>query len=145
MNENKKTPEIFSLADRLVSLILEMSEEQQEVLLRELESKLAKEQRRHQRMPLYTSVDYALENRVYRDFIKNISKGGVFIQSSRELPVGQKIVMIFSIPGYEKHVKLRGHIVRADDTGIGVKFEGKNALEMLPAESISNISHEKDP
>ena len=122
MDDLNKTSEISSVTDRLISLVMELSEEQQETLLEELELKLSKERRRHTRKPFITAVDFASQDRAYREFVQDISGNGVYIQTSRPFSVGQDVVLTFPFPDSQKHVKITGRIARVADTGIGVQF-----------------------
>ena len=126
MDDLNKTSEISSVTDRLISMVMELSEEQQETLLEELELKLSKERRRHTRKPFITVVDFASQGRAYREFIKDISGSGVYIQTSRPFSVGQDVVLTFPFPDSQKHVKITGRIARVADTGIGVQFNMRN-------------------
>ena len=80
------------------------------------------EKRTHTRKPFFMPVDYSTQDRVYRDFIKDISKGGVFIETLRPLPVGQEISMAFSFPNLHQNFKINGDVVRMNPGGIGVAF-----------------------
>ena len=136
MDDLNKIWEISSVTDRLISLAMELSEEQQKTLLEELESKLSKEGRRHTRKPFITVVDFASQGRAYREFIKDISGSGVYIQTSRPFSVGQDVVLTFPFPDSSKHVKITGRIIRVDDTGIGVQFNMTSSLDELPIRSL---------
>jgi uncharacterized protein (TIGR02266 family) len=81
-----------------------------------------KEKRSYIRKPFFMPVDYSTQDRVYRDFIKDISTGGVFIETLRPLPVGQEISMAFSFPSLRQNFKISGDVVRMDPKGIGVAF-----------------------
>jgi len=122
MDDLNKTSEISSVRDQLISLVMELSEEQQEILLEELESKLSREKRRHTRKPLISVVDFASQGRAYREFVLNISESGVCIQTSGSFSVGQDLVLTFLVPESQKHVKITGRIVMVTDTEIGVQF-----------------------
>jgi Tfp pilus assembly protein PilZ len=126
MEDLDKISEISSVTDRLISLVLELPEEQQEALLAELELKLSKERRRHARKSFVTVVDFASQGRAYREFVNNISESGVYIQTSGSFSVEQDVTMTFSFPGYQKHVKISGRIARVEETGIGVEFDSKS-------------------
>lgn len=78
--------------------------------------------RTHPRKPFFMPVDYSTAERVYRDFIKDISMSGVFIETLRPLPVGKKISMALSFPNLNQNVKISGGVVRYDEQGIGVAF-----------------------
>ena len=81
-----------------------------------------RERRKHVRKPFFMVVDYATRDRTYKDFIQNISIGGVFIETHTFLGAGQKVAMSFSLPNCQKHVKITGEIVRTNLHGVGVKF-----------------------
>ena len=79
------------------------------------------ERRVHPRIPCLLLVDYATQYCVYRDFIKNVSVGGAFIESSR-LPIGPEITLTFSLFDAVKPLKITGQVVRLGPEGIGVRF-----------------------
>ena len=56
------------------------------------------EKRKSDRTPCFFYTDYAYKGKVYRDFIKNISEGGAFIESSNPVPLGQEVVLTYSEP-----------------------------------------------
>jgi len=90
------------------------------------EKQQKEEKRTYIRKPFFMSVDYSTRDRVYRDFIKDISTGGVFIETLRPLPVGQEISMAFSFPNHRQNVKISGDVVRMNPKGIGVSFIVRN-------------------
>ena len=107
----------------LHELINKMSAEEQQALLDELEERLFKKKRKHERKPFLTTLDYSAESGSYRDFIKDISIEGVFIETRTPFSVGEILSMTFLLPEYEKKIKIQGEIVRIDEKGIGVKFK----------------------
>jgi uncharacterized protein (TIGR02266 family) len=80
------------------------------------------EKRSYIRKSFFMPVDYSTRDRVYKDFIKDISTGGVFIETVRPLPVGQEISMALSFPNLRQNFKISGDVVRMDPKGIGVAF-----------------------
>jgi Tfp pilus assembly protein PilZ len=118
----KKSNEI-SVTDRLHDLIRMMSEDDQRNLLEELEQRVLKGKREHYRKPFFTTVDYSNQDGVYKDFIKDISYGGVFIETSTPFSIGQEISLTFPIPNQQTHIKITGEIVRVSNQGIGIKFK----------------------
>jgi Tfp pilus assembly protein PilZ len=112
-----------SVAARLNELIKKISKEEQQALLGELEERLFKKQRKHERKPFFTTLDYSTESGSYRDFIKDISVGGLFIETGTSFSVGEEISMTLLLPEYEKKIKIQGEIVRIEEQGIGVKFK----------------------
>lgn len=111
-----------SVAARLYELIKKMPKEEQQALLGELEERLFTKKRQHERKPFLTTLDYSTESGSHRDFIKDISIEGVFIETSIPFAVGEGISMTFLLPEHEKKIKIQGEIVRIDEQGIGVKF-----------------------
>jgi len=116
----------LSVIDRLHDLIRMMSEDEQRILLKELEQRVLKGRREHYRKSFLTAVDYSNQDGVYKDFTKDISFGGVFIETSTPFSVGQEISLTFPIPNQQKHIKVTGEIARISDQGIGVKFKIAN-------------------
>jgi len=100
-----------------------MSEEEQRALLKELEERLFEGKRKHERKPFLMAVDYSTQDHVYKDFIQNISAGGVFIQTNMPFSVGQEVSLTFPLPNYKKHIKIIGEVVRTTPQGVGVKFK----------------------
>jgi Tfp pilus assembly protein PilZ len=68
-------------------------------------------------------VDYSVEGRVFKDFIQDISAGGLFIKTQASLSTGQQITLTFMPPDGKKPVRIDGTIERSDAKGIGVKFK----------------------
>lgn len=129
-----------SVTARLFDLIKNMSKDEQLTLLKELEERLFKGKREHVRKPFFMVVDYSIEDRAYKDYIQNISAGGVFIETRMPFTVGQAVSLSFPLPNYQKYIKITGEIVRISPQGIGVRFKTvtqdqekmiKSLLEMI--------------
>ena len=111
------------VSDRLFELIISMPEDEQQKLLKDLERKLLKGKRKHYRKPYFMVVDYATKDRSYRDFIQNISAGGVFIETQIPFSAGQQVSLTFPLPDYQKYIKISGEVVWTSTQGIGVTFK----------------------
>ena len=70
------------------------------------------------------AVNVATEDRVFKDFVGNISAGGVFIETGEPFSVGQEVTLIFSSPNHPEPIKITGKVIRSVEGGIGVEFEG---------------------
>jgi len=112
-----------SITARLVELIKNMSEDEQRTLLKDLEERLFEGRRKHVRKPFLMAVDYSTQDHVYKDFIQDISSGGVFIQTHTPFTVGQEVSLTFPLPSFQKHIKVIGKVVRSTSQGVGVKFK----------------------
>jgi len=108
---------------RLIELIKNMSEDEQRTLLKDLEEKPFEGRRKHVRKPFLMAVDYSTQDHVYKDFIQDVSTGGVFIQTHMPFTVGQEVSLTFPLPNYQKHIKVTGEVVRSTTQGVGVKFK----------------------
>jgi uncharacterized protein (TIGR02266 family) len=107
---------------RDVSLILDSaSEAQKRRLLSLMEELRPQERRRHARKPCAIAVTCTM-NRVFADYIKNISRGGVFIETAAPCLPGDHLAMMFSVPHQEEPVKVMGTVVRRAPEGVGVRF-----------------------
>ena len=91
-------------------------------LLSLLEDSRQSDQREHSRKSCSTPVTFATRDRVFKDFIKNISGGGVFIETPETFFVGQEITLIFSSPSSQGPIKITGKVVWRVPKGVGVKF-----------------------
>ena len=111
------------LSTRLHDLITHMPAHVAETLLTRLEEKFRVNKRKSPRKPYSEEVDFATKDRAYREFIKDISAGGLFIETRSPLAVGQEITLVLSLPNHERPIKTLGEVVRATQLGIGVKFK----------------------
>jgi Tfp pilus assembly protein PilZ len=93
--------------------------------------------RKQPRKPSFVPVDYAVGDRAFTDFIKNISAGGVFIEIRTPFSVGQEISMTFSSAKLDEPIKIRGKISWANNIlGIGVKFMTENQALVAMLEAL---------
>ncbi len=124
------------VAVRLIELILNMPDADQRNLLVDLEHGYpvgaskhsaekrspSKEMRKHHRMTSLIAADCSTHELCFLNFIKDISNGGVFIETNAPFYIGQEIKMNFSLPEIEDNISVGGKVVRVDSEGIGVKF-----------------------
>ena len=86
-----------------------------------------KKRRRSGRKPCEIGINYATREHTLEDVIKNISLGGIFIETRRPPAAGQSISMKFRLPESGKLMHASGEIVWAGLQGIGVKFSSAAA------------------
>ncbi len=123
----------------IFGLIDEMSDAKMRQLLKELEERQNKEQRKYSRKDFLTIIDYTVEGRHYRDFIKDISENGVFIKTSQTFSDGQTIIMTFMSPDNQKPFRINGEIIRTHEDGIGVKFKIESQVQELVLKSFVDM------
>jgi len=80
------------------------------------------EKRSYPRKTCFFPVNYATTDRAFQEFIQDISNSGAFVETRHLLPVGQNISITFSLPGSQKHIKMKGSIARTTPNGIGIAF-----------------------
>lgn len=81
------------------------------------------ERRLYPREDCFTAVEYVVGNRIYKDFIQNISDGGVLIETCSPFFVGEEVSMTFRHPISQKNMRTYGEIACVGEKGIGVKFK----------------------
>ena len=130
MEIKKKNVDEIEVTSRLLNIILDMPVEQQIELLEKLDISGYDGSRKHVRTqlknPWVVSVGPEKGKNSYECFIQNISRCGMFIETSKSFSIGQKITISFQVPASEKVFKIRGEIVRFQENGIagvGVKFK----------------------
>jgi Tfp pilus assembly protein PilZ len=129
MNESRTTARLFELIKR-------MSEDEQLALLKELGERFSKGRRKHEREPFFMVADYSTEDRVYRDYIQNVSAGGVFIETHMPFTYGQEVSLAFPLPNYKKYIKIIGQVARVTPQGIGVVFKMVNQEQETIVKSL---------
>lgn len=115
-----------SLREQLIALIDEMSADEQHILLQKLAERPPEERRKHPRKPYFTDVKYAGGSRSYQDFIKNISLGGLLIETRRpreNLSIGQEVTLSVPFARHKNYMRIIGEIVRISSHEIGIKFK----------------------
>jgi hypothetical protein len=66
-------------------------------------------------------VDFACEDKAYTEFIRNISKGGMNIDSHVFIPIGNGLTLTFQYP-QQGPVKRIGKVVRTDAGVMGIQL-----------------------
>jgi Tfp pilus assembly protein PilZ len=80
--------------------------------------------REYPRLRCYIQVDFAAGGKAYRSSIRDISAGGVFIETGDEFKPGQDIALCFSLAESDEMLafKLKGKVMRVYQDGIGVQY-----------------------
>jgi hypothetical protein len=102
-----------------------MSDTEMRQFLKDLEGwqKSKDEKRKYPRRSTLIDISYSSDQRrIFEDFVRNISAGGLYIETNLVTELGQKLTMTFSHPESGDPIKVLGKIIRVDSGGIGVKF-----------------------
>jgi uncharacterized protein (TIGR02266 family) len=133
--------ERYQVIGRLVELIHNLPEKRLEMLLEQLEKEILDEaqkegDRKNVRISCLISVDYADSERVFKDYIQDISSGGVFIKTRESFSIGEEIVLSMSLAGDGKAFKIPAEVVRKAEDGIGVRFKLSSQVQKTIIESF---------
>ena len=80
-------------------------------------------------------IDFSHEGSSFSAHTRNISLGGVFIETDQTLPFGAKIALRFKVPTQSDMIEVEGQVrwLEMDEgrlRGIGVRFEGLRARDV---------------
>jgi Tfp pilus assembly protein PilZ len=109
----------------IFGIIDEMSDTEMRKLLKDLEKwqKSKEEKRKYPRKTTLMDITYSSDKRrVFEDFVRNLSAGGLYIETNLISELGQQLNMTFSHPESGSPIKVSGKIIRVDSGGIGVRF-----------------------
>lgn len=123
------------LDTQILKLILEMPHHKQSVVLEHLREMTKKndpegdriveidvDERGGSRKPCDLLVELSAGETSTKEQVKDLSLGGAFISTVREVHLGEKIDLHFLFPNNGISVTLKGEIVRCTEEGIGVQF-----------------------
>lgn len=95
------------------------------------------DKRRHSRAGVTLIVEYDAAEELIVDYTDNLSSGGTFVATSRELPTGSAVRLALSFPGLVEPIAIDG-VVRwtrsGEDAGVGIEFaegEGRQRLATI--------------
>ncbi len=80
-------------------------------------------------------IDFAHEGSSFSAHTRNISLGGVFIETDQTLPFGARVGLKFRVPTQAEPIEVEGQVrwLEMDDgrlRGLGVRFEGLRARDV---------------
>jgi Tfp pilus assembly protein PilZ len=137
------------VTEHLFKLIVEMSEDQQLILLEQMgfpadaepqERTVSLEgtepsMRETPRKSCLINAQYQIKGTSFRNYILDISIGGVFIETPDRFPVGETITLNFTLPSLSQPFSLSGKVAWSGPQGFGVKFE------TIPVQQGKAIKH----
>jgi hypothetical protein len=125
--ENKKMELLQRLALKnidaiLYQIVMDLNQNHKVSLLDEL-NELVLGKREHPRKSCVMATDYVVDDRAYRNFVKDISESGVYVQTSQAFEIGDQIIQSFSLSDKQIPFKFTGEIVRLNKDGVGIRFK----------------------
>ena len=118
-----KSQKYNTYTTKLFNLILTLNPEQQRFLLKNVEKFILKEKRTSARKVCRIPVKYFYKERIYSNFIINISRDGCFIEAQKPLLAGEKILMDIQLDGDDKSFRIKGEVANTNRIGMGIEFE----------------------
>lgn len=97
------------------------------------------DKRKSDREPVTLFVEYEGADDLLGDYTENLSSGGTFVATNRELPIGTQITLVLGFPGLVEPITVQGtvrwtrsHIDGAgDEAGCGIQFAPGPARDQL--------------
>ena len=118
-----------SIILRLMERILAMNDEQRLDLLSKLEElpseDLSVGDRDDVRKDFEKNISFSVQDRSYKAISKDISNGGLFIQTNEVFTLGQTVMLNIPFSDGSREIKVPAEIVRVSNQGIGVRFMKK--------------------
>ncbi len=94
-------------------------------------TKPSRERRRERRVPVQIQIQYNSVDGFFQDYIRNLSLGGIFIETAKPLPMNTKLRVEFCLPEMDTPITADGivvHTLRVGRTknpgvsGMGIRF-----------------------
>lgn len=109
-----------------------------------------KRQSGQDRQPMALVVDYEGAEDLYRDYTQNLSSGGTFIQTDRELSVGDRVDLQLSFPRLLAPLSISGVVrwvrpLSDENSGAGIEFTDFQDGVQQDLERILELIRDSDP
>lgn len=95
------------------------------------------DKRKSDREPVTLFVEYEGADDLVGDYTENLSSGGTFVATTRELPIGTQITLVLGFPGLVEPIAVQGTVrwTRSDqgEAGAGIEFAPGPARDQLAA------------
>jgi len=99
------------------------------------------DKRRHERRGVLLRVDYDGVDDLLGDFTENLSSGGTFVVTSRQMEIGAPVRLVLSFPGLLQPIHVDG-VVRWTRGGVeGTELEPGIGIEFTDAATRDHLAH----
>jgi|JFJP01.1.fsa_nt_gi hypothetical protein len=113
----------MNLQDEIIKRIHNLTDQQQEKILKILTIWQKGKQRDYQRLKTSTDVGILVGDKLIQTRTIDVSASGIYIKAYKKFEVNRSLRVVFSVPGHKKPFKLQGTIVRVETDGMAIKFE----------------------
>ena len=125
-------PEQKDVILQIIERVFNMSDEERLDLLHKLEqgppNELTLGERNEIRKAYEQTISFFVQNQRYQAVCKDISSGGVFIQTDEVFHLGQTVTLDIPFSNGDQSIKVPAEIVRVDKEGIGLRFMKKEKV-----------------
>ena len=92
----------------------------------------------------YIIAAYTVKEGRFRDIIKNIGAGGLFVRTSRKVAAGQPITLEFPLFNFDQAIQVTGTVSRIAHLGFAVTFDEPIDGLICKKGHFPEIVHESD-
>ena len=132
MENNEDYPEKNDVIIQLIKRVLEMTDGERLDLLEQLNmlpvQELSLGDRDGARRIYDQTISFSTQERQYTALCKDISNGGIFIQTGDVFRLGQLVTLDIPFSDGRESIKIPAEIVRVNPDGIGLKFMKKDGV-----------------
>jgi uncharacterized protein (TIGR02266 family) len=87
------------------------------------------DKRAHMRMPVSLRVTYLSTGDLQKDLVTDLSPGGLFVRTSKPLPIGTEVELEVCIADEDPPMHVRGKVIwlrgkKGPHEGMGIQFTG---------------------
>ncbi len=130
------------MVDFIFKLVIDRSDNQRLVLMKQLEQITSKQpdydRRNYIRKDCLINAKISVANRILTCFILDISPHGAFIDTDDGIVVGQSTKLMFSSPNTRQRLIFSGEIVWSENQGAGIKFNHSNPKQVNIIQSFTD-------
>jgi hypothetical protein len=95
------------------------------------------------RVPCNITLDLAADGRAINCLAMDISAGGMFVESCEPFTMGQLLSICFSMTDDHLALKLKGHVVRFEHRGVGIKYTSLTSYQLeIMKDLIKRLHHQ---
>ncbi len=123
MLKNPMTDGDMKLQDEIIKRVRNLTDRQQEKILKILTIWQKGKQRECRRLKTNAHADVLLGDKLIQTRTADISASGIYIKACKKFEINKSVRIVFSVPGHNKPFKLQGTIVRVEANGTAIKFE----------------------
>jgi uncharacterized protein (TIGR02266 family) len=98
------------------------------------------DKRKSDREPVTLFVEYEGADDLLGDYTDNLSSGGTFVATNRELPIGTQITLLLGFPGLIEPISIQGTVRWTRGPGTGDTEEGGAGIEFTPGPARDQLA-----